>query len=566
MRALIFSGILLLSCLGAVVGWQMDVWRMDRLRAQSAQQTVQQLDIEITRLKFFPKVLAADPRLTQALQRPSQQAIGEAQDLLDLVRVQTDSARVFALNRLGVAVVASPPDARFVGTSHRRRPFYEVAVSGDFGSFFGIDPLTQTPAYYLAHQVTDLQTGAFLGAVAVQINLDTRQSTWRPEGTDFLVLDEFGVAIVAAPPSLGFTAWAPQGQEAKQVARAQQRYPRQDLKGWTHSGNANRLNGQTYVSASAALDFEPWRVQILSASFDVALSHLYASALGLALSFALVAATAYMVQQRRFANNLAERIESKSEELRAAQAALVSKETLAALGRISAAMSHELSQPIARMGFDIRTLQRAFDQGKEGEARTLMSHIRATLAQAARLLESLTLFARRHEAEKEALDLSALVTRTLARIRGERPTTAKHIQTDGLAPDLRVWGNPQLLGQVLINLLTNALAAVQGTPTPQIRIDVQAIAGHAHLSVTDNGHGLDRLQADEIFDPLRSGKPLGEGMGMGLHFSRQVVEEMGGTIRLNQDWPHQGCQFLVTLPLCPDPLTRKDRSDATAAD
>lgn len=129
----VFIASLGLGC--GILGWVLDGQRTQRSLIQEAAEASSRLDLEISRLQFFPTILASDVRVVNFLRHPWDSTPDPAQDLLDLVRTQTGADRVFVINRLGRAVLSSPLDASFIGTSHRRRPFFDNAVSGGFGSF-----------------------------------------------------------------------------------------------------------------------------------------------------------------------------------------------------------------------------------------------------------------------------------------------------------------------------------------------------------------------------------------------------------------------------------------------
>lgn len=522
--------------------------RTQRSLSQEAADAISRLDLEISRLQFFPTILANDVRVVEYLRRPRSHIAEPAQDLLDLVRVQTGADRVFVMDRLGRAALSSPPDPSFLGASHRRRPFFDDAVSGGFGSFFGTDPLTAKPSYYLASQVLDLHSGAFLGAVAVQINLDTQQSGWQPSQLEAAVLDEFSVVIAATNPTHRFSAWQSLGEEGQRIAEAQRRYPTSVDQTWRHDGGVSQLGNVRYDVVVAPLPAKSWSLAILQRSAETRLTHLYAAAFGFLLFVALFLGGAYVRQQRRFSRSLAQKVQEKSHELEAAQQALISRETLSALGRMSAAISHEVSQPIASLRFDLRNLQRAVEENESTKTNTLMSTCRATLARAARILESLSLFGRRHEAEKTLIWVSVILQEAMSHVREERPKAAEAIQIEKPKQDGQILANTILLRQVLINLLTNALGATQQTPNPTITVGARVSETEIQVYVEDNGTGLDATQAQHIFEPFRSSKPLGEGMGVGLHLSKTIIEDMGGHITVENGLNRSGCRFVLSLP------------------
>jgi len=548
-RKVAFWAFLLILGLGfGALGWILDVRRTQGSLIRQAEDAISRLDVEISQLQFFPTILANDVRVVNFLRQPQDPIAKPTQDLLDLVRTQTGADRVFVMDRLGRAVLSSPLDPSFVGTSHRRRPFFDEAVSSGFGSFFGTDPLTSKPSYYLASQILDLKSGAFLGAVAVQIDLDKRQSSWQPSQLDAVLLDEFSVVIAATIPEHRFSAWQPLRAEGQRTAEAQLRYPTAVDQTWRHDRATSQLGNTHYDVAEGPLTAKPWSLAVIQRTAETRLTHLYSAAFGFLLFVALLLGGAYVRQQRRFSRSLAQKVREKSQELEAAQQALISRETLSALGRMSAAISHEVSQPIASLRFDLRNLQRALEDDQKQNAITLMSTCRATLARAARVLESLSLFGRRHEADKSLIWVSSVLEAAIAQVQEERPKAASIIRVEDLEQDSQILANSILLRQVLVNLLTNALSATQHVTDPAITIGAHLVEAEIKIYVQDNGKGLDAEQTEHIFEPFRSSKPLGEGMGVGLHLSKTIIEDMGGRIAVVHDDGQSGCRFVLSLP------------------
>jgi len=100
---------------------------------------------------------------------------------------------------------------------------------------------------------------------------------------------------------------------------------------------------------------------------------------------------------------------------------------------------------------------------------------------------------------------------------------------------------------VLINLLANAVHALEGQPEPAITLDIRACDGHWRCSVRDNGPGLP-ANTEQLFEPFFTTKSVKQGLGLGLSISRQIVDALGGTLTGQNRADGPGAEFVLTLP------------------
>ncbi|MFB2530738.1 ATP-binding protein [Paracoccus sp. p4-l81] len=259
-------------------------------------------------------------------------------------------------------------------------------------------------------------------------------------------------------------------------------------------------------------------------------------------------------------------------ELKSAQAQLVRNEKLASLGRLLAGVAHELNNPISFVYANTHALERYatkfetyFDRVQAGasrdelialredlrldrELRNLREAVRGARDGAERvrdIVEDLRRLSADGAGDMIAFDLAETV-RVAANwvLRGTK--TPVPVRFEGEAP-LMVRGRAGHVQQVVMNLVQNAIDALDGTPDPAITIHHQPQAGRALLTVADNGPGIPAALRPAIFDPFFTTKPVGRGTGLGLSISHKIVEEHGGRLRLI-DQPRGAC-FALDLAL-----------------
>jgi signal transduction histidine kinase len=242
-------------------------------------------------------------------------------------------------------------------------------------------------------------------------------------------------------------------------------------------------------------------------------------------------------------------LEQRGEELKATQAQLVHGEKLASVGRLAAGVAHEIGNPLAAI-LGLVELLRGGGLAPEQSAEFL-GRIQGETERIHRIIRDLLDFARRDadaEGEGASADLAAVVAEAVALVRPQK--LSRQVTIDVQLPDAlpRVRGSGNRLTQVVVNLLLNALDALQGKGSVSIRAERDG--ERCVLFVEDDGPGLAPEIEGRLFEPFTTTKPVGQGTGLGLAVSLALVESMGGTIRASSRQPH-GARFEVVLRALP---------------
>ncbi|MNP02128.1 C4-dicarboxylate transport sensor protein DctB [compost metagenome] len=213
---------------------------------------------------------------------------------------------------------------------------------------------------------------------------------------------------------------------------------------------------------------------------------------------------------------------------------------------MSAAMAHEINQPLTTQRMQLETLRLLLDHGRYDEARKALEPLEQMLTRMAALTSHLKTFARNSPVGlRERLDLATVVDQALhlleTRIRSEAVEVALY-----LARPAWVRGDAIRLEQVLINLLRNALDAMADKGYKRLEIRIEPDHEHWRLSVLDSGGGIPEEHLAKVFDPFFTTKPVGEGLGLGLAISYGIVHEVGGQLQA-ENLPG-GARLSLTLP------------------
>jgi two-component system, LuxR family, sensor kinase FixL len=238
------------------------------------------------------------------------------------------------------------------------------------------------------------------------------------------------------------------------------------------------------------------------------------------------------------------------EELHQAQAALAHAARVATLGELSASIAHEVNQPLAAIITNGEAALRwmARKEPDLGEARDALKRVISDGERASEVIRRIRALTRKNEQNRTHLDLNAVIEESLALVAREIAGHRVTLELD-LAPGLPpVEADRIQLQQVLINLLLNALQAMDAVESEQRRLRIRSFVDDGHqacIAVEDSGPGFDAETARQLFSAFFTTKAA--GMGMGLSICRSIVEAAGGRIWATRN-DGAGATFHIALP------------------
>ncbi|AWM87878.1 ATP-binding protein [Microvirga sp. 17 mud 1-3] len=225
---------------------------------------------------------------------------------------------------------------------------------------------------------------------------------------------------------------------------------------------------------------------------------------------------------------------------------LVQAAKLAALGQMAAGISHELNQPLAAIRSHAHNGAVLLERGRTDDARTSLDRIQQLTTRMAELIRHLKRFARRPADALDTVDLRATVEGALTLF--EQRITEERVDVRVSFPEtpLAVRAEEVRLEQVVVNLLSNALDALDGRNERRIEIVARTAGRRISLTVADNGPGIEERHRGAIFDPFFTTKPAGLGLGLGLSMSYNIAKDFGGDLVLAKTG-RDGTTFVIEL-------------------
>jgi len=230
------------------------------------------------------------------------------------------------------------------------------------------------------------------------------------------------------------------------------------------------------------------------------------------------------------------------------QKQMAQADKLASIGELSSGIAHEINNPLGIiLGYTQLLLRGEEPQSDRfNDLKTIEKHVKSCKA----IVEDLLNFARTSSPQKDYLDIQAVIDDVIGFVRHH--SNLENIQIETLfAPSLPpVLMDEKKIKQVLINLLMNAIHAVDRKGTITITTKLNRPANRITVEVSDTGHGIEKENLLRIFDPFFTTKPTGEGTGLGLSVSYGIIKGHGGNITVKSE-RGKGAAFTLSLPVSP---------------
>ena len=587
--------------LGYIGFWVSDYYGIRTLSDNGERQLelhARTVESELSKYTYLPSLLELESSVSRLLAEPSQETRTAVNAYLEGLNRRSRSRAIYVMDTTGrVLATSNWRDAdSYQGEDLSFRAYFQNAVRGQPGRFYGIGSTNGEPGYYLAHGLEE--HGKIIGVAVVKVRLEALEERWQRARLEAFVSDENGIIILSSDPARRLKAIQPLSEATKdRLANSLQYYwatlnelqplARERLnegsEKLTFPANSEVVSDQrevSYLAQTRPLNDTPWNFTLLTPLNDLrraAINQgiLVAVAFGL-VAFLLIAwnerrkviatrlAAREALQQansqleRRIAERTAdlrasnERLKGQirerrqaEETLRHAQDELVQAGKLAAIGQMSTSIAHELNQPLAALRTLSGNTVRFLERGALDTASANLKTINELIDRMGRITASLRSFARRGDDQGEARlgkAVDAAFEVLGARLDG-LPLTL-HRRFD----DVQLQIDQTRLEQILVNLIGNALDAMQAQPAPQLWLEGQAGDDKYRLRVRDNGHGIDPEARKHLFEPFFTTKPGEQGLGLGLTLSASLAAATGGNLAVEHP-PTGGTAFVLSLPL-----------------
>jgi C4-dicarboxylate-specific signal transduction histidine kinase len=557
------------------------------------------IDGIVNRFAHVPSTIQLNPRVRALLRQPDNVALRQTvNEYLEQFNTSIGSIAIFVMSKDGVTLSASNwnrPDS-FVGEDLSFRPYYQLARLGIPARYYAIGTTRGEPGYFVSHPIND--EGSVVGVAVIKIGLSSLEKQWLPAGVPALIADGNGVVILTSLPEWRLRALAPLNLEQLAEIEYTRQYNREPIGHFPAVidrtlasqvvalplTSASHVKGD-FLALTRSLPDTGWSLTLFSdltsvraqAWIAVALTETGMACVLLSLMFLnqrrrnmrqqleaqamleranaslerkVAERTADLVaSNERLHGEVAERQRAEAT-LRGAQDELVHAAKLAALGQLATGITHELTQPLGAL----RTLsENAVEYMRRGDQATLEKNlglIASLVDRMAAIIGPLKTFGRKQPSTLQNVNVSRCVCNALVllspRLRQGDVTVVNRCEME-----LPAWCEPYRLEQVLVNLISNAIDAMADTAAPTLTIEAEKTAAGIVLRVTDTGSGLPQVAHEQLFEPFFTTKAPGEGLGLGLAISRDIVREFGGRLSARNSRSN-GAEFVIELMAPPN--------------
>ena len=254
------------------------------------------------------------------------------------------------------------------------------------------------------------------------------------------------------------------------------------------------------------------------------------------------------VKGRDEIGTMANSLRSFRDQLTEKQAELVQAGKLAALGQLSAGISHEINQPLTAISHYAHNGVKLLQQGRTAEAVENFEQISSLTKRSTMIITRLKSMARKRRDSVQSVCLNQVVEHVLTLLKSHPQTQSTQISVAMKFQKNTVMAEQIQLEQVVLNLLSNALDAVaDNTHTKKITIECVHSEGQIELRIADNGPGVAPELYEQIFNPFFTTKEVDEGLGLGLSISYNIIQDFGGQLAVVRH-PMKGAIFSLRLP------------------
>ena len=509
---------------------------------------------ELQRNSVVPQLLARDPELITALN--SRDYSRSTARLLSFVD-EIGAAALTLLDSGGRAVAAT--NRNELGVNHSARPYFVDALRSNrtVYSTYRMD----AGAYAFIYSRKIESNGQVLGTIMVEVDVGRMERGWAGVTDAVFVTDAEGKIIMSTEPL--WRGLQERDALARQPASSAIERALRATQSWAMAPAEAYLRGEAVLRREARVPHQGWRI-VNFTTYDSVREKVNGILALQVMGFAIILAVSFWVMSRQTASRLV-LFQRESAELRAlnrrlqreiaerervektlqvAEQTIAQSSKLAALGEMSAAVSHELNQPLAAMKTYLAGARLLLQRQRPEEALSSFQRIDDLLERMGAITRQLKSYARKGSDAFEPVDTRAAVSSALAMMEPQLKTRSVNIIRTLPTEPVMIMGDRLRLEQVIINLLRNALDATKTAANPTIEI-LLAVGDTVSLQIRDNGDGIENL--DHLFEPFYTTKQPGDGVGLGLAISSGIVNDLGGRLTA-RNAADGGAIFEVQLP------------------
>ncbi|MFM2590511.1 ATP-binding protein [Vibrio sp. TBV020] len=579
---------LLILYIAVIIGGSSWVWNSSKetqfnTHKEQLERFAEFISSKLDKYAHLPQLIAKDSELISALQNPHNPAQIELTNrYLEQVNATIKSTDAYLLDEFGNTIAASNWNLTrsFVGRNYAWRPYFSNAIQGNPSQYFALGSSSKQRGYYFSYPIR--YAAEIIGVIVIKMDLTAIEANWQNRSNTFVATDRFNVIFMSSNEEWLFKSLTTLSEADRQTILNSRQYLDSPIRSFGLAGDLSQPHSElsnplasgfenSYLVSSRPLEKHNLTLRVLTPKVTLLWSTLSFS-LVTTLLFVIAYLSLQLTFQRQLKKRQFEQLQSEAKQkleflvmertselqaeiaertktesaLRQTQNELIQAAKLAVLGQMSASISHELNNPLAAIRSFADNGRRFILKEKYDRVDDNLSRISALTDRMAKISNQLRSFAKKSDSnETVTTDAIAIVLAAKELLTPQFKAAQISLNTD-IGADLPLIDiNPIQLEQVLINLLTNAIQAVEEQQDKQVTLSAQFVEGRLNLIVDDNGPGIPFDRQAQLFEPFYTTKK--NGLGLGLSISHQITKAMGGELNVNPS-PLGGARFVLTIP------------------
>jgi len=414
------------------------------------------------------------------------------------------------------------------------------------------------------------------------MDLSSIEKDWSGKEQHFMVTDKNHIIFISSETSWLFRSMVPLSSAVKNEISNSRRYLAKEIKSLSFSGDLDksptslRFNvagqvGKNYFSLSKTLNNADWQVRVLTPTTSL-LINITMLILFLSLFYLLLYLVHVLISQKQSRHKEQALLQTQAKKqlefqvmqrtsalhaeiderrkaesaLRETQKELIQSAKLAVLGQLSASISHELNNPLAAIRSYAENAVTFLELDKKDKVSNNLTRITYLTDRMAKISFQLKAFARKSDGELSLISLQPVLLASYELVKPQLKASQVLLEMNLPDKPVQVKAEPIQLEQIVVNLLSNAIQAMEECHDKQIKIILTIQDSQAQVEVMDIGTGIKQSDLTLLFEPFFTTKET--GLGLGLSISQQIITNMHGKIWA-ENRQHQGAKFCISLPL-----------------
>ncbi|MBD1558013.1 sensor histidine kinase [Vibrio sp. S9_S30] len=570
-------------------GWRLGYQNQLEQANLHADQLSNHLSTQLEKYAYIPQLMSKDNELVDALLSPTNSAqLDITNRYLEEVNNVVGAADTYLLNRIGTTIAASnwKNTKTFVGKNFAFRPYFQQAINGERGEYFALGSTSGRRGYFYSYPVK--HAGSNIGVLVVKKDLSTIEDDWTNQNNFFVVTDADDIVFMSNRVNWWYHSLYPLEQDKITEIRQSRRYSERDILALSFTGDFEATETELklqrgnaffnqyfsvnqYLSVVRPLKGSSLTVRVLSPKLNLVWKVSALIALN-TLVFVLLYLASIIIRQQKSKQRQIERIQAESKQklefqvmvrtaelqeeikvraetesaLRQTQEELIQAAKLAVLGQISTSISHELNNPLAAIRSYADNALLFMEKSRHDKVDQNLNRISALTERMAKISRQLKAFAKKSDAsDRVVTQVAPVIIAARELLKPQLKDTHTQLDCSGLEQALNAKINPIQLEQVLVNLLTNAIQAMDMQPQKYIQLTLHTTSDHVVIDIEDTGPGIAQDALNQLFEPFYTTKQ--NGLGLGLSISQQIMQSMDGELQASNH-EHSGACFRLLLP------------------